>query len=179
MLQSITDSFKNLFGYTKEQESSTMSNRAVALLCGDSDAKGTVWFTQSKQGGPTTIKGEFKGLQPGLHGFHIHQYGDRTNGCTSAGPHFNPHGKTHGGPEDEIRHVGDLGNIEARSDGTCSFELKDKLISLQGEHSVIGRSMVVHATGDDLGRGNDEESKKTGNSGARIACGVIGIAADE
>uniref|UniRef100_A0AC34F9V7 Superoxide dismutase [Cu-Zn] n=1 Tax=Panagrolaimus sp. ES5 TaxID=591445 RepID=A0AC34F9V7_9BILA len=157
-----------------------MSRRAVAILCGDgSDVKGTVWFTQPKEGGPTTIKGEFKGLEPGLHGFHIHQYGDRTNGCTSAGPHFNPHGKTHGGPDDEIRHVGDLGNVEARSDGTCSTEMKDSMISLTGEHSVIGRSMVIHAKGDDLGRGNDEESKKTGNAGARIACGVIGLAADE
>uniref|UniRef100_A0A914YX07 Superoxide dismutase [Cu-Zn] n=1 Tax=Panagrolaimus superbus TaxID=310955 RepID=A0A914YX07_9BILA len=99
--------------------------------------------------------------------------------CTSAGPHFNPHGKTHGGPDDEIRHVGDLGNVEARSDGTGCVEKKDALISLSGEHSVIGRSMVIHAKGDDLGRGNDEESKKTGNAGGRIACGVIGLAADE
>lgn len=51
---------------------------------------GTVWFTQDKAGGPVNIDGEIKGMTPGLHGFHIHQYGDRTNGCVSAGPHFNP-----------------------------------------------------------------------------------------
>lgn len=55
-------------------------------------------FLKDKEGLPTTINGEIKGLTPGLHGFHIHQYGDTTNGCISAGPHFNPYNKTHGGP---------------------------------------------------------------------------------
>jgi hypothetical protein len=57
---------------------------------------------------PTSIKGEIKGLKPGSHGFHVHQYGDTTNGCTSAGAHLNPHNKTHGGPKDDNRHMGDL-----------------------------------------------------------------------
>lgn len=74
-----------------------MSNRAVAVLRGDV-VNGVVWFTQSKEGEETTIQGEIKGLTPGLHGFHVHQYGDSTNGCISAGPHFNPFGLTHGGP---------------------------------------------------------------------------------
>jgi Cu/Zn superoxide dismutase len=54
---------------------------------------------QAKEGEPTTIKGEISGLAPGQHGFHVHQFGDSTNGCTSAGPHFNPFSKTHGGPK--------------------------------------------------------------------------------
>ena len=74
-----------------------MSNRAVAVLRSEA-VNGVVWFTQNKEGEETTIQGEIKGLTPGLHGFHIHQYGDSTNGCISAGPHFNPFGLTHGGP---------------------------------------------------------------------------------
>uniref|UniRef100_A0A2C9KPW1 Superoxide dismutase [Cu-Zn] n=1 Tax=Biomphalaria glabrata TaxID=6526 RepID=A0A2C9KPW1_BIOGL len=123
-----------------------------------------------------------KGLTPGLHGFHVHQYGDSTNGCTSAGPHFNPFGKTHGGPTDEVRHVGDLGNLTAGSDGVAHFEIKDHLVKIHGEHTVVGRSLVVHAGIDDLGKGvgeQKEESLKTGNAGARVACGVIATAAPQ
>ena len=95
-------------------------------------------------------------------------------GCKTAGPHFNPHGKVHGGPVSEIRHVGDLGNLIAGEDGTAHFELEDHLVMLYGEHSVIGRSCVTHAGVDDLGQGGNEESLKTGNAGGRVACGVIG-----
>ena len=101
-----------------------------------------------------------------------------TNGCTSAGPHFNPHGKTHGAMEDEERHVGDLGNVSAGEDGVAKFDFTDKLVKLNGPLSVIGRTMVVHADQDDLGKGGVELSKTTGNAGARIACGVIGICAN-
>uniref|UniRef100_A0A914EAF4 Superoxide dismutase [Cu-Zn] n=2 Tax=Acrobeloides nanus TaxID=290746 RepID=A0A914EAF4_9BILA len=157
-----------------------MTNRAVALLTGDEGVKGTIWFLQNKEGEPTRIKGEISGLTPGQHGFHIHQYGDRTQGCTSAGPHFNPFNKTHAGPNDENRHVGDLGNVEAGADGVAHVDITDKLIQLHGQNSVVGRSMVVHQGVDDLGQGvgdKREESLKTGNAGARVACGVIGLAA--
>ncbi|KAE9552368.1 hypothetical protein FO519_004413 [Halicephalobus sp. NKZ332] len=157
-----------------------MSNRAVAVLRGDV-VSGVVWFTQNKEGEETAVQGEIKGLTPGLHGFHIHQYGDSTNGCVSAGPHFNPFGLTHGGPKDTDRHVGDLGNVEADSSGVAKFELKDKLIQLHGSNSIVGRSLVVHAGVDDLGKGEGEkkeESLKTGNAGARSACGVVGWAAN-
>ncbi|TMS35286.1 hypothetical protein L596_002721 [Steinernema carpocapsae] len=178
MLNSIAQSIYSLFKI--EAANSNMSKRAVAVLRGDTTVGGTVFFTQEKEGGPTTIKGEISNLTPGLHGFHVHQYGDSTNGCISAGPHFNPFGKTHGGPKDETRHVGDLGNVEANAGGIAKFEIVDSLIQLSGEHSVIGRSLVVHAGQDDLGRGEGdkkEESLKTGNAGARSACGVIALAA--
>lgn len=64
-------------------------------------------------------------------------------GCTSAGPHFNPLGKDHGGPDSEIRHIGDLGNIEAGADGTADVNISDKLIQLQGPNNIIGRTLVV------------------------------------
>jgi len=98
-------------------------------------------------------------------------------GCVSAGAHFNPLKKTHGGPEDAERHVGDLGNVTASEDGVAKVEITDALISLTGPHSIIGRTVVVHADPDDLGRGGVELSKTTGNAGARVACGVIGISA--
>ena len=98
-----------------------------------------------------------------------------TEGCKTAGPHFNPHGKTHGGPDDEERHVGDLGNVEVGEDGTVDYEIDDHLVQLTGEQNVIGRSFVVHANVDDLGKGGHELSSTTGNAGARLACGVIGL----
>ena len=104
--------------------------------------------------------------------------GNLTEGCKTAGPHFNPNGKVHGGPGKEIRHVGDLGNITAGADGKAQYDAEDDECALSGPNSIIGRSMVCHAGTDDLGEGVGEkeaESKKTGNAGARVACGVIGI----
>lgn len=88
----------------------------------------------------------------------------------------NPFGKGHGAPEDSDRHVGDLGNFKTDGQGNAKGSVSDSQIKLIGEHSVLGRTIVVHAGTDDLGKGNTEESKKTGNAGARPACGVIGIA---
>jgi Cu-Zn family superoxide dismutase len=110
-----------------------------------------------------------------LHGFHIHQFGDLSNGCVTAGPHYNPFGNTHGGPDKKIRHIGDLGNVQSDADGKALYEAEDKLVQLWGPLSVIGRSCVLHANADDLGEGGNEESLKTGNAGPRIACGVIGL----
>jgi superoxide dismutase, Cu-Zn family len=151
--------------------------KAVCVLKGDF-VSGVVHFSQETEDGPTLIEAEVKGLTPGLHGFHIHEYGDTTNGCVSAGAHYNPHGKTHGGPNEETRHVGDLGNIEANADGVGTIKIEDSLIKVIGQYSIIGRAMVVHEKVDDLGKGGNEESLKTGNAGGRIACGIIGIAAN-
>merc|ERR1719424_2382420 len=140
---------------------------------------GTITFEQT-DADTCKISWEIKGLTPGLHGFHVHEKADFSNGCLSAGPHYNPHGKTHGGPEDDERHVGDMGNVEAGADGIAKGELMDRLIKVSGEFTVVGRSVMVHADPDDLGTGDNSEpgvngktSLTTGNAGARIACGEI------
>jgi Cu-Zn family superoxide dismutase len=94
--------------------------------------------------GPVTVTGEITGLAAGQHGFHVHQFGDNTDGCTSAGPHFNVDGSEHGAPTDPkgSRHAGDLGNVEAGEDGKATIEITDSLISLHGENSIVGRTMV-------------------------------------
>ena len=75
-----------------------------------------------------------------------------------------------------MRHVGDLGNIEAGADGKAVYDMEDHLIMIYGDSAnIVGRSVVVHAGVDDLGKGGNEESLKTGNAGARVACGVIGL----
>ena len=116
-------------------------------------------------------------MTPGEHGIHIHEFGNLSNGCTSAGAHFNPYGNTHGGPSESVRHVGDLGNLLVTPDGNAVLNIYDNLCALYGANSIVGRSIVVHAGKDDLGKGGDDESKKTGNAGARLGCGVIGLCA--
>ncbi|KAG5678881.1 hypothetical protein PVAND_008509 [Polypedilum vanderplanki] len=147
--------------------------KAVCVLKGE--VEGTVFFQQASDKDEVHVTGEVKGLKAGLHGFHIHEFGDNTNGCMSAGAHFNPFGKDHAAPTDADRHVGDLGNITAGDDGVAKVDITDKMISLSGELNIIGRTVVVHADPDDLGRGGHDLSKTTGNAGGRLACGVIGI----
>ncbi|TFY68747.1 hypothetical protein EVJ58_g837 [Rhodofomes roseus] len=72
-------------------------------------------------------------------------------------------------------HIGDLGNIQSDAQGEAKFTIEDSLVSLNGPLSVVGRAIVLHAGTDDLGKGNNEESLKTGNAGGRAACGIIGI----
>ncbi|KAF3335740.1 superoxide dismutase [Carex littledalei] len=148
--------------------------KAVAVLKGTSQVEGVVTLTQDDDG-PTTVAVRVTGLTPGLHGFHLHEYGDTTNGCISTGPHFNPNSTTHGAPEDEVRHAGDLGNIVANSEGVAEATIVDSQIPLSGPNSVVGRAFVVHELKDDLGKGGHELSLSTGNAGGRLACGVVGL----
>ena len=159
-------------------EKSNNENKEIRAVCimenKEKGIRGIVNFVDN--GSTTKITAEFTGLPEGKHGFHIHEFGDLSDGCNTAGPHFNPYEKTHGGPDDEERHVGDLGNLVADKEGKASLSYEDKLIKLSGPLSVIGRSVVTHEKEDDLGRGNEKDSKTTGASGSRIACGIIGLA---
>ena len=151
------------------------SKQGVAVLYPeDSQVSGVVRFQPVTDG--LLISYQIKGLTDGKHGFHIHEYGDLTDGCTSACAHFNPDGDTHGGLETKIRHFGDLGNIVS-TNGLSKGYLFLKNGCLDGsKYSILGRMIIVHADPDDLGKGGDEESLKTGNAGKRLACGVIGLA---
>ena len=146
------------------------TKKAIAVLhpTKGNNTNGIVKFKKTDNG--IEIMGEIKNLSPGKHGFHIHEYGDcSAEDGTSAGGHFNPFGKPHGAPSDKERHVGNLGNITADKDGTAKFEITDTVISFSGKSSIIGRAVMVHAGEDDL------KTQPTGNAGARLACGVIGI----
>jgi len=151
-----------------------LEHHAVAVINSDK-ISGVVHFHQT--GGPTSpvrLLGNITGLSPGHHGFHIHQLGDMEHGCKSMKGHFNPYQIRHGGPEDTYRHVGDLGNIIAGDDGVAIIEMEDSQLSLNGLNNIIGRGLVIHAGRDDMGKGGDEGSLKTGNAGGRVACAVIG-----
>jgi Cu-Zn family superoxide dismutase len=153
---------------------------ALCILKPDySNTQGVVCFSQKSLDSPTLIKAKISGLKSNAkHGFHIHEFGDLSEGCKTAGAHYNPTGVTHGGPDDETRHFGDLGNLSSDQQGVAVYERSNDLISLIGKYSVIGRSCVVHEDEDDLGRGKFPDSKTTGHSGSRVACGVIALCAN-
>jgi len=163
---------------SKCDEKPATSFKAVVVINPDAgNVTGHLTFTQEDANGPVIIGGRLEKLLPaGLHGFHVHKSGNLTGGCVSAGPHYNPNKFNHSAPEDEHRHVGDLGNIRADENGEAEINITDRVISLNGPCSIIGRSMVVHLKVDDLGKGGNGESLKTGNAGARVGCGVIGWA---
>ena len=132
------------------------------------NVSGTITF--SKVGNGVQIIADIKGLTKGKHGFHIHECGDcsAVDG-SSAGGHFNPMKMNHGAPMDNMRHAGDMGNIEADDQGNAHLDYIDPMMTLEGENSIIGRSVIIHKGEDDL------KTQPTGNAGARVACGLIGI----
>ncbi|RWS14445.1 superoxide dismutase-like [Cu-Zn] [Dinothrombium tinctorium] len=146
--------------------------RAEAILVGNRGATGVIHFEQLATG-QVVILGNIIGLPPGKHGFHFHEYPVVNADCHTAGEHYNPYHNQHGGKEDAERHLGDLGNVDAGANGIAHVAMVDQLISLHGPNSVLGRSIVVHDNEDDLGRGHDRESKESGNSGGRLACGTV------
>lgn len=129
------------------------------------NVRGKVTFTKVNNG--IKIVADFEGLKPGKHGFHIHEFGDCGDDGAAAGAHFNPTHKEHGSPDTESRHVGDLGNLVADASGFAHYERIDKEIAFEGDNSIIGRSIIVHADEDDF------KTQPAGASGAKIACGII------
>lgn len=162
-------------GRRKTQRKSRKPNHRAIAVIDMNGVKGTVTFRSIKDG-RCSIRFDISGLSSGLHGFHVHKCGDLSRGCESACQHFNPDNQVHGGRHSRQRHAGDLGNIKSKN-GVAKGSMIVKNLSCNpcSKYSLIGRMIIVHADEDDLGKGGDEESLKTGNAGKRLACGVIGI----
>lgn len=143
--------------------------RAIAELkpTKGSKAFGEVTFEQA--GNKVRLIANVQGLKAGQqHGFHIHEVGDcgGDDGMRTKG-HFDPHGKPHGQPGSGS-HAGDLPALSAGTDGRARLDVELGGLTISpGAASIVGRGLIVHADPDDF------KTQPTGNSGARIACGVI------
>ncbi len=145
--------------------------KAIAVLHSTegNSVTGTIRFEHTGEG--IHVTGEVKGLTPGKHGFHVHEFGDcSAPDATSAGGHFNPTNEAHGAPKAEAHHIGDMGNVEADASGVAKVDMTLQFLSFDGPTSILGRGLIVHAGADDL------KSQPTGDAGARVACAVIGVA---
>lgn len=152
--------------HSSPQMTKIVSWRAVATVRGDSTVFGTITFEQLDESSPTKISWNLRGNDANSQrAFHIHEFGDNTNGCTSAGPHctfatillttlywlatdigqVNPFGRTHGAPSHHERHVGDLGNFQTDSSGTSIGTMTDYLVKLIGPESVLGVRLPSHS----------------------------------
>ena len=128
---------------------------------------GTVDFVQ--RGDKVLVTARVAGLSPGGHGFHIHEKGDCSSGDgMSAGGHFNPFSKPHGNPSGADHHAGDMPMLVADSYGEARLTAELAGASVGGGRGdIIGKAVIVHKDPDDFA------TQPTGNSGARVACGVI------
>ena len=132
-----------------------------------STVNGTVQFSDTPAG--LKVQAHIAGATPGLHGFHIHEFGACGDMGKAAGGHFNPKGTPHGmvmkdGPEKA--HAGDMGNIQVDAKGEASLDTVLPGVSLWSQPTVAGRAVVLHEKTDDF-------SQPVGNAGARVACGPI------
>jgi Cu-Zn family superoxide dismutase len=142
--------------------------RAELQAKSGSNVNGTVNFTE--RDGVVRMEVKASGLQPNSeHGIHIHEKGDcSAPDATSAGGHFNPGDEPHGHPREMKHHAGDLPNLRADAQGQATATYEAKGITLdQDFRSVLQRAVVIHAEPDDY------KTQPAGDSGARIACGVI------
>ncbi len=149
---------------------SGQSAQAVLQATQGNTVSGTVRFTQ--QGDQLLMEATIAGLSPGPHGFHIHEKGDcSAPDATSAGGHFNPGKTEHGDPAHGAHHGGDFGNLNADADGKAVLRLSVLTsqinLSKDQSNSILGKGLIVHGGADDF------QTQPTGNSGKRVACGVI------
>jgi Cu-Zn family superoxide dismutase len=143
------------------QAAGTASAHAVLASASGSAVTGTVAVTATPGGVHLDVKAA--GLAPGVHGFHVHEVGDcSAPDASSAKGHFNPGAKPHGS------HAGDLSDLTADATGSAHLSVDIPGLTLgDGPTSILGRAFVIHADPD------DHKSQPAGNSGKRVACGVI------
>jgi superoxide dismutase, Cu-Zn family len=145
-------------------------NAHAAIIDATGKSVGTATLTQTPGG--VQVTATLTGLPPGTHGIHIHTVGKcDPPGFTTAGGHFNPDNKQHGMKNPMGAHAGDLPNFDVAADGTANVSLLAAHVTLgEGPNSLFhdgGTALVIHANADDY------MTDPSGNSGARIACGVI------
>ncbi|SOC10684.1 Cu-Zn family superoxide dismutase [Ureibacillus xyleni] len=166
----------NLFGFSKDEEKISVAApkalQATATII-DTEGKGIGHMEMTEGADGVHISLGVKGLSEGGHGFHIHEVGKCEKPTfESAGSHFNPTNKRHGTDNPAGPHLGDLPNITPEEDGNVQVEFVAKNITLKTgkENSIIdedGSAIVIHQYPDDYA------TDPSGNSGDRIACGVI------
>ena len=133
----------------------------------DSAGKALGTITLAGQQGGISVQGHLTGLPAGEHGIHVHAVGQCAPPFESAGPHWNPAQKQHGTQNPRGPHMGDMPNVTAGQDGSVHVALTTSGGTLDSLLDADGASVVVHATADDY------KTDPSGNSGARIACGVV------
>lgn len=128
-------------------------------------------LTLADAGATISVDGTLRGLPPGVHGMHVHAVGRcEAPDFASAGPHWSPTPKQHGSANPAGPHHGDLMNLTVGADSSVVVKMSTPAGSLRGEHPLLdadGAAFVIHATADDY------KTDPSGNSGARIACGVV------
>ena len=128
-------------------------------------------LTFADAGAAISVDGTLRGLPPGVHGMHIHAVGrcDAPD-FASAGPHWSPTPKQHGSTNEAGPHHGDLMNVTVGADSSAVVKMSTPAGSLRGDNPLLdadGAAIVIHATADDY------KTDPSGNSGARLACGVV------
>lgn len=153
-----------------EASSAEVSRTAMLAPTQGNQASGSLTLTAHDGG--VMITGQITGLEPNSeHGFHVHENGDcSAPDASSAGSHFNPTNQPHGDPSGDAHHAGDAPNIRADAQGTAEVNIHMEGVTLGdgGPNDIAGRAIVVHEKADDY------TTQPSGDSGARIACGVIG-----
>lgn len=139
----------------------------------NSGVSGEVNFSQDSETSAVLIEAKIYGASQGKHGFHIHEKNSIQDGCAATGMHFNPSSSNHGDLEGLIRHAGDMGNLLSEDGKNIIAKMQSRNMTLFGDESIIGRTCVIHEQEDDLGTKDDSASKVNGNSGKRLACGIV------